>query len=283
MHVLPKVPKALGRVPGSRAPFALLSLVTMKHLGIDPRPPPSPPNNNHSAPHRFHHPHTTVTSPYFLHSPDSQCRQFANTLASPVPSFVQCPAPTLLPRPASSSMASRLLQVHSPASLTTLEAQSDPHTPSKMQGQQLCISEFFAADPASPPSSTKQRHYSKRGTKDTCMGMRPPLGLVKYAEFTKEPAVLKRWFAHCSRHCFEIYAWGQGFQAYCPQHPRFLLARMASLGIKECVGLLIPATPRDVLSPAFTMPLLAGPRRRKSGNGTASNESRRSPRSTPST
>ena len=31
------------------------------------------------------------------------------------------------------------------------------------------------------------------------MGMRPPLGLVKYAEFTKEPAVLKWWFAHCSR------------------------------------------------------------------------------------
>ena len=280
MHVLPKVPKALGRVPGSRAPFALLSL-----------DPPPPPNNNHSAPHRFHHPHTTVTSPYFLHSPDSQCRQFANTLASPVPSFVQCPAPTLLPRPASSSMASRLLQVHSPASLNTLEAQSDPHTPSKMQGQQLCISEFFAADPASPPSSTKQRHYSKRGTKDTCMGMRPPLGLVKYAEFTKEPAVLKWWFAHCSRQEVEAIQGAlrfmlgvrEGFQAYCPQHPRFLLARMASLGIKECVGLLIPATPRDVLSPAFTMPLLAGPRRRKSRNGTASNESRRSPRSTPST
>ena len=188
-------------------------------------------------------------------------------------------------------MASRLFQVHSPASLTTLEAQSDPHTPSKMQGQQLCISEFFATDPASPPSSTKQRHYSKRGTKDTCMGMRPPLGLVKYAEFTKEPAVLKWWFAHFSRQEVEAIQGAlrfmlgvrEGFQAYCPQHPRFLLARMASLGIKECVGLLIPATPRDVLSPAFTMPLLAGPRRRKSGNGTASNESRRSPRSTPST
>ena len=176
---------------GSRDPGHLLRCC--------PWTPPPPPNNNHSAPHRFHHPHTTVTSPYFLHSPDSQCRQFANTLASPVPSFVQCPAPTLLPRPASSSMASRLLQVHSPASLNTLEAQSDPHTPSKMQGQQLCISEFFAANPASPPASTKQRHYSKRGTKDTCMGMRPPLGLVKYAEFTKEPAVLKWWFAHCSR------------------------------------------------------------------------------------
>ena len=164
MHVLPKVPKALGRVPGSRAPFALLSL-----------DPPPPPNNNHSAPHRFHHPHTTVTSPYFLHSPDSQCRQFANTLASPVPSFVQCPAPTLLPRPASSSMASRLLQVHSPASLNTLEAQSDPHTPSKMQGQQLCISEFFAANPASPPSSTLLQTRSRGNPR-----------------------------------CFEIYAGGQG-------------------------------------------------------------------------
>lgn len=124
----------------------------------------------------------------YVGEPGSQFRPVSSSHVAPT-SSVQLPL---------RDMVSRLFQGRSPARLTKLEAQSDPHTPSKMQGQQL-ISEFFAADPESPPSSTKQRHYSKRGTKDTCMGMRPPLGLVKYAEFTKEPAVLKWWFAHCSR------------------------------------------------------------------------------------
>lgn len=142
----------------------------------------------------------------YIGEPGSQFRPVSNSYVAPT-SSVQLPL---------RDMASRLFQVHSPARLTKLEVQSDPRTPSKMQGQQLRISEFLAADPESPPSSTKQRRYSKRGTKDTCMGMRPPLGIVKYAEFTKDSGsqmvvcTLLQTRSRGKPRCFEIYAWGQG-------------------------------------------------------------------------
>jgi hypothetical protein len=88
-----------------------------------------------------------------------------------------------------------------PPHLNKLDATiGDVHTPSKKKVHQLSISEFFTTELESSPSSTKQRCYSKRGTKDTCMGKRPPLGLVKFADFTKEQSVLKWWFVcHASR------------------------------------------------------------------------------------
>ena len=98
-------------------------------------------------------------------------------------------------------MVSRLFRDDQPApNLNKLDATiDDVHTPSKMKVNQLSISEFFTTDLESPPSSTKQRCYSKKGTKDTVMGKRPPLGLVKFADFAKKPSVLKWWFVRHTR------------------------------------------------------------------------------------
>ena len=98
-------------------------------------------------------------------------------------------------------MVSRLFRDDQPApNLNKLDATiDDVHTPSKMKVNQLSISEFFTTELESSPSSTKQRCYSKKGTKDTAMGKRPPLGLVKFADFTKEPSVLKLWCVHRTR------------------------------------------------------------------------------------
>ena len=45
--------------------------------------------------------------------------------------------------------------------------------------------------------SRSTRAYSTRGTKGTFQGKRPPVSIVKYAEFTKDPGVPSCGLANC--------------------------------------------------------------------------------------